>query len=122
MEQYDGPNWWMFDRSPEVQRTPLQILARGLRLTHHARERMDSRNISVEEVCAVLDCGVIRRSGGELIYAVGGLQSRLPRPNTANHPVIAELRVVCSSDGWIRTVYRDRDLGVTKTRVHGGRS
>jgi len=43
MDHYDGPNWWMFDRSPEVQRTPLQILARKLRLTHHARERMDTR-------------------------------------------------------------------------------
>lgn len=122
MEQNDGPSWWMFDRSPEVQRTPLQILARGLRLTHHARERMDSRNISVEEVCAVLDCGVVRRYSGELIYAAGGLQSRLPRPNTAKHPGIAELRVVCSSDGRIRTVYKDRDLGVMKPRINGGRS
>jgi len=121
MDRNDQFPKWIFSNSREVQRTPLRILARGLYLTHHAKQQMSRRNISVTEVCAAVDHGRVHQDRGAVIYAVGKHEAELSRADLGGHRELEGLQVV-SRDKRITTVYIDRDLQILKPQKrHYGR-
>ncbi len=79
-------------------------------LTKHARKRMGARRLSPEAVQAALEHGRIIRVRGAEIYAVGRKEVEKLSREGIDLSQFEGVQVVCSPDGAILTVYRNRDL------------
>jgi len=80
------------------------------RLTRHAGERMGTRGFSLDTVRAVLDLGRITQIRGATIYAVGRKEIARHSADGKDLTRLDGVQVVCSDDGAVMTVYRNRDL------------
>lgn len=91
--------------------------------TRHAIIRMNSRGVDREAVRAALDYGRAVRIRGAEIYALGRKEvAKLAKLDidVAEHEGV---QVVCSHDGRIITVYRNRDFsGLRAFRVRRRRN
>jgi hypothetical protein len=94
----------------------------GFGLTRHAWERMSGRGFSPETVRKVLSFGRIAHIRGATIYAVG--RKEIARYTTRGVDLggLDGVQVVCSDNGTVITVYRNRDLrGLRPRRSRHGR-
>lgn len=90
-------------------------------LTKHARERMGARRLSPEAVETALDHGRIVRVRGAEIYAVGRREVEKLSRDGIDISRFEGVQVVCSPQGAILTVYRNRDfsgLRPRRCRIH----
>jgi hypothetical protein len=90
-------------------------------LTHHARQRMDMRGFSSSDVNQVLLYGRGVHVRGAVIYAVGRKEIDQCSEVGIDLSNLDGLQVVCSNDGAIITVYRNRDfrgLRPKRRRLH----
>lgn len=90
-------------------------------LTQHARQRMDMRGFSVSDINQALAYGRKVYVRGALIYAVGRKEISQWIAFGIDLSELEGLQVVCSKDGAIITVYRNRDfrgLRPRRRRMH----
>jgi len=97
----------------------IEIEAFGL--TQHAQQRMDMRGFSSSDVKRVLLYGRRAHVRGAIIYAVGRKEIAQCTEFGIDLSDLDGLQVVCSNDGAIMTVYRNRDfrgLRPKRRRLH----
>jgi hypothetical protein len=80
------------------------------RLTKHARERMNARRVALSEIDAALDFGRLVYTRSAMIYAIGRKEVEQCRRQGIELSRFEGLQVVCSLDGVVITVYRNRNL------------
>ena len=88
--------------------------------TTHARRRMDGRRINRKAVDSVLEFGRRVYTRGAVIYVVGRREVKMWEHRGVDLSSLEGVHVVCTSGGWIKTVYRNRRLERLRPR-HGGR-
>lgn len=81
-----------------------------LALTHHALERMKTRRVSEKAIQLILTYGRLVHVRGADIYAVGRREVEQSRLLGIDLGALEGLQVVCSSDGAVITVYRNKDF------------
>ena len=79
-------------------------------LTRHAWERMGCRGFSPETVRKVLSFGRVAHIRGATIYAVGRKEIVRYSKRGVDLVGLDGVQVVCSDNGAVITVYRNRDL------------
>lgn len=79
-------------------------------LTYHAWQRMCSRHLSPAAIEAALDYGRIVYVRGAVIHAIGRNEVERYRREGIDLSKHEGVQVVCSSDGAVLTVYRNRDF------------
>lgn len=79
-------------------------------LTQHALQRMDMRGFSSSEVNLAITFGRNVHTRGAIIYVVGRKEISLCAAFGIDLSDLDGLQVVCSNDGAVMTVYRNRDL------------
>jgi hypothetical protein len=87
-------------------------------LTEHARRRMDARRIAAEAVAATLRFGRRVHVRGAVIYAIGKREARKWARRGVNLSRHEGLQVVCSHEGAVLTVYRNRELRGLRPHRH----
>lgn len=90
-------------------------------LTQHAQQRMGMRGISSANVNKVLAYGRKVHIRGAVIFAVGRREIVLCAEYGVDLSGLDGLQVVCSNDGAVMTVYRNRDfrgLRPQRRRLH----
>lgn len=90
-----------------------------LPLTKHAHARMNERRLSDEAVNMVMTYGRAVRVRGAEIYAVGRKEVEYYLAEGVDLSRFDGVQVVCSPDGAILTVYRNKDFRGLRPR--GGR-
>jgi hypothetical protein len=94
-------------------------LAVDANLTQHANQRMIERNLSSRAVQAAFAYGRVVHTRGATIYAIGRKEVESAKNHGVDLSRIEGVQVVCSADGTILTVYRNRDFrGLRPTRQH----
>ena len=81
-----------------------------IRLTVHASQRMNARGISHAAVQATLRHGRIVHVRGAAIHAIGRKEISRFRQHGIDLSRYEGIQIVCSPDGTILTVYRNRDF------------
>jgi len=89
------------------------------RFTRHGEQRASARRISVSAVDTVLVWGRELRLRGAWVYVVGRRDVSRAARDGVDIEALEGLHVVCSDDGAIITVYRNRDPELM--RNHPGR-
>jgi hypothetical protein len=79
-------------------------------LTKHARQQMDARRIPAEAVVATLRFGRRVHVRGAVIHAIGRREAQKWDRYGVSLSRHEGLQVVCSPDGAVLTVYRNREL------------
>jgi len=79
-------------------------------LTRHAWERMCARGVAPRTLCLVLRWGRIARVRNAAIYAVGRKEMEKARAEGVDLSQAKNVHVVCARDGWVLTVYRNKDF------------
>jgi hypothetical protein len=79
-------------------------------LTKHAKQQMDARRVRVEALAATLSFGRKVHIRGAIIYAIGKRESRKWGRQGIDLSPFEGVQAVCSPDGAIMTVYRNREL------------
>jgi hypothetical protein len=79
-------------------------------LTRHAWKRMTSRNLSASAVQAALECGRVAYVRGAAIFAIGRKEVKRYSLKGTDLSRYEGLHVVCTPEGTILTVYRNRDF------------
>lgn len=77
-------------------------------LTRHAAERMPRRGIRLAAIHAALDYGRVVYTRGAFIYLIGHKEVNRQRQEGIDLSAFVGVQVVCSPDGSILTVYRNR--------------
>jgi len=85
-------------------------LAGAGRLTTHARQRMGARRLPKDAVRAVLEHGRVIHVRGAAIHAIGRKEISRSRRQGIDLSPFDGVQVVCSPDGAVLTVYRNRDF------------
>jgi hypothetical protein len=85
-------------------------------LTNHGQVRMNSRRISTEAVLAVLSFGREVHVRGAVLYAIGRNEVERSKKMGVDLSAHEGLHVVCTKDGAILTVYRNRSLSDLRPR------
>jgi hypothetical protein len=85
-------------------------------VTKHAAERMNARRLSFSGVNSVLCYGREVHVRGAVIYAIGQNEVDLAKRCGIDLQAFDGLHVVCSREGAILTVYRNRSLSGLRTR------
>lgn len=80
------------------------------KLTRHAWERMTSRNLSSSAVQAALEYGRLAYVRGAAIYAIGRKEVERYASEGIDLTQHEGVQVVCTPQGTILTVYRNRDF------------
>ena len=81
-----------------------------IKLTKHAKDRMDSRRIGMDAVRSCWEFGRIVHVFGATYYVSGRREIERWRRRGINLDQFGGIRVVCSPDGSVMTVYRTSDL------------
>lgn len=84
-------------------------------VTRHAAERMYSRRLSTSAVNLVLCYGREVHVRGAVVYAIGQNEVSLAKECGIDLREFDGLHVVCSREGAILTVYRNRSLSGLRT-------
>jgi len=79
-------------------------------LTRHARERMGARGLSSTAISAALDYGRVVHTRGAAIHVIGRKEVDWFDRLGIDLSRYEGVQVVCSSDGAVITVYRNRDF------------
>jgi hypothetical protein len=79
-------------------------------LTQHAQQRMNVRGFSSADVNQVLAYGRKVHARGAIIYAVGRKEIAICADYDIDLSNLDGLQVVCSNDGLVMTVYRNKDF------------
>ena len=79
-------------------------------LTRHAWERMCGRSLSPAAIRLVLNYGRTAYVRGATIYCVGRKEIERYRQDGIELSALEGVQVVCTDNGAILTVYRNRDL------------
>ena len=88
-------------------------------LTKHARKRMKNRGLSEAAVTAVVTYGRFVRTRGAGIYVIGRKEVEWHNGKQIHLAPYEGIQVVCSLEGIVITVYRNRDLrGLRPHRHH----
>jgi len=90
-------------------------------LSCHANERLEQRNIEIETVEAVLDYGREVFTRGAVVHAIGRREIQQWEREGIDLSRYDGVQVVCSHDGNILTVYRNRDFRGLRTGLSRGR-
>ena len=90
-----------------------------LPITKHAQARMHERRLSDETVSMVMTYGRLARVRGAEIYAVGRKEVEQYLAEGLDLSRFEGVQVVCSPDGAVLTVYRNKDFRGLRPR--GGR-
>lgn len=80
------------------------------KMTHHARQRAQSRAIRDEAIAAVLAWGREVYIRGACIYVIGRHEIRQALREGIDLSDLDGVHVICANGGSILTVYRNRDL------------
>lgn len=78
--------------------------------TDHARSRMSARAVNADDIDLVMAFGRVIHTRGAEIHAIGHREVSHFRKQGINLAQCEGLQVVCSPDGAILTVYRNRDF------------
>jgi hypothetical protein len=81
----------------------------GLHITRHARRRMQQRHITAAAVDAAFAYGRVVHTRGAVILAIGRNEARWDESGI-DLSGFAGVQVVCSPDGTVCTVYRNRNF------------
>lgn len=100
---------------PHPSRSP-QPLTEGYALTRHARQRMRSRGIPPDAIRAVLWYGRLVHTRGAEVYAIGRQEVRQYASEGLCLSPYEGLQVVCTPEGHVLTVYRNRDFRSLRSR------
>lgn len=84
--------------------------------TDHARKRLIKRSIDPAAVSAAIDYGRIVHVRGADIYVIGRREISLLRRHGLDLSKYEGVQVVCSRDGAIVTVYRNRNFRSLRPR------
>jgi len=87
-----------------------------LPLTNHARRRSRQRGIPTDAIDAAIDYGQYRAIRGADIYTLGWRQVRFHRERGLDLSSWEGTEVVCSHDGRILTVYRNKNPHALRRR------
>jgi hypothetical protein len=90
-------------------------------LTAHAHRRMGGRWIRTGAIEAVLDYGRIVYTRGAVIHAIGRNEIDRYARDGIDLAAYNGIQVVCSLDGMILTVYRNKDFRGLRTGMGRGR-
>ena len=93
----------------------------GSQLSCHAFERLEQRDIEIEAVDAVLDYGREVFTRGAVVHAIGRREIDQWAREGIDLSRYDGVQVVCSHDGKILTVYRNRDFRGLRTGLGRGR-
>lgn len=89
-----------------------------LSLTAHARQRMSSRHIAVDDVFAVLEFGREVHARGAEFFVVGRRDVMRARQAGRNVKALEGLHVVCAPNGGpVITCYRNREMPPIRNRT-----
>lgn len=91
-------------------------ITNNFRLTLHAWERMGARGFSSEKINKVLSFGRVIHTRGAAIYAIGRKEINHYENQGINLNGLNGVQVVCTKDGSIMTMYRNRDFRSLKPR------
>jgi hypothetical protein len=86
------------------------VEAGGMAMTEHAQIRMSSRRLSESAVQVALAHGREVHTRGAMLFAIGKKEVAKARRDGTDISRFEGVHVVCTSDGCILTVYRNRDL------------
>ncbi|RMG19792.1 MAG: DUF4258 domain-containing protein [Deltaproteobacteria bacterium] len=92
------------------------------RLTMHARQRMNSRRLPEAAIRAALEHGRVVHVRGASIYVIGRKEISRYRRRGLDLSSFHGVQVVCSPDGTILTVYRNRDFRSLRPQRRGRRA
>ncbi|KFA90327.1 hypothetical protein Q664_29390 [Archangium violaceum Cb vi76] len=93
-----------------------QPLSEGYSLSQHAQQRMRMRGIPLEAVCAALWYGRVVRTRDAEFYVIGHQEIRRYAHEGIDLTAYEGVHVVCTDEGHILTVYRNRDLSHLRPR------
>ncbi len=82
----------------------------GYDLSQHAWQRMSGRGLSPDAIQRVINFGRVAYVRGATIYAVGRKESARFKREGIDLSDVEGVQAVCSEDGVIITVYRNRDF------------
>ncbi len=85
-------------------------------LTRHARSRAQSRCIPIHQIDLAFDWGREVRIRGARIFAVGRREVAEARRRGVDISAAEGIHVVCSNEGNVITVYRNRSLSGLRPR------
>lgn len=85
-------------------------------LTKHAKQQMDARRVRAEALAATLSFGRKVHIRGAIIYAIGKREARKWGRRGIDLSRFEGVQAVCSPDGAVMTVYRNRDLHQLRPR------
>ena len=91
-------------------------ITNNFRLTLHAWERMEARGFSSEKINKVLSFGRVIHTRGAAIYAIGRKEINHYENQGINLNGLNGMQIVCTKDGSIVTMYRNRDFRSLKPR------
>ena len=91
-------------------------------LTKHALERMTARALNSEAVQAAFDYGRVVHVRGAEIYAIGRREIEFYANRGIDLRLFGGVQVVCSPEGAILTVYRNKNFRGLRPLGHGHRS
>lgn len=92
-------------------------------LSQHACQRMQQRSISINSVTKALAFGRVVRIRGASVYVIGRKEVARFSRDGIDLSSQEGVQVVCSKDGTVITVYRNRELrGLKPRRRRGCRS
>jgi hypothetical protein len=86
-------------------------------LTRHAAERTQRRGIPVDGITAALAFGWSRRTRGAEIFTIGWRDVRRWAEHGIDLARFEGIQVVCSHDGVVLTVYRNRKPRAVRDRA-----
>jgi hypothetical protein len=79
-------------------------------LTHHAQKRMTARSLSHDAVAAALTFGRSVHTRGAKIHVIGRKEVEHYRQQGIDLSPFEGVHLICSPDGTIITIYRNRDF------------
>ena len=88
--------------------------------THHALQRMSMRRVPSSKVNLVLTYGRKTHTRGAIIYVIGKKEISQCAAFGIDLSELDGLQVVCSNEGAVITVYRNRDLRGLRPRQRRG--
>jgi hypothetical protein len=91
-------------------------------ITKHASLRMVARSLGIEAVEAALEFGRIVHIRGAAVHALGRKEVERFGRHGIDLSAHEGVQVVCSPDGAVVTVYRNRDFRGLRSRRHSGRT
>lgn len=85
-------------------------------LSHHAWQRMGARGVSSSAINKVLTFGRVVHTRGATIYVIGRKEIKRYMGQGENLDNLQGMQIICSNNGTIITLYRNRNLRSLKPR------